>query len=213
MCYNYAVKKYRRESVIVIIDEKLKRRLDFIIELDKMKSVYRQTILIDRSRQETDAEHSWHFAMIALLLADYAPEGVDVERVIRMALVHDLIEIYAGDTFAYDVAGNATKAQRERESADKLFAMLDDPLSSELRGLWEEFDACETPDARYATCCDRLQPLINNHMTEGHTWVQHGVKSDGILKRMEPIRTEMPALWGFIEEVVREGLEKGYIKE
>ena len=191
------------------MDERLKKQLDFIIELDKMKSVYRQTILIDRSREETDAEHSWHIAVMALLLREYAAADVDIDRVVRMTLVHDLIEIYAGDTFAYDTGGNSTKEERERQAADKLFAMIDDDQAAEYRALWEEFDAMETPDAMFAAAVDRLQPLINNHMTDGHTWVKHGVKSDSVYKRMEPIKKAMPELWEFVENAVNNGLEKG----
>ena len=130
---------------------RLEQQMRFLVEVDKMKSVYRRTILIDKTRRESDAEHSWHFALMAMLLAEYAdPEKVDCARVIRMALVHDLIEIYAGDTFAYDVQGNQDKRQRETEAADKLFALLPEDQAAEIRALWEEFDAMETPDAQYA---------------------------------------------------------------
>nr|MBQ4318655.1 HD domain-containing protein [Clostridia bacterium] len=189
--------------------ERLEKQLKFIIELDKMKAVYRQTILVDKSREETDAEHSWHIAVMAMLLREYASPEVDIDRVIRMTLVHDLIEIYAGDTFAYDDGGNSTKEERERQAADKLFAMIDADQAAEFRALWEEFDAMETPDSMFAAAVDRLQPLINNHMTNGHTWVKHGVKSESVYKRMEPIKKAMPELWCFVEHAVQNGLDKG----
>ena len=195
------------------MNERLKKQIDFIIELDKMKSVFRQTLLIDHTRHENDAEHSWHFAVCALLLKEYASPEVNVDRAIRMALVHDLIEIYAGDTFAYDDKGNMSKEAREKAAADKLFSKLDDDQGLELRGLWEEFDAMETPDSLYAASLDRLQPLINNHMTEGHTWVEHGVKKGSVLRRMAPIKTAIPPLWEFVEYVIDDALKKGYIKE
>ena len=194
--------------------ERLHKQLEFIIEIDKMKSVYRRTLLADRSREETDAEHSWHFALSALILHEYAAEEiVDINRVIQMALVHDLVEIYAGDTFAYDTRGYESKEQRERESADKLFALLPGDQAALFRALWEEFDAMETPDARYASAIDRLQPFISNSITEGHTWAQHGVTQGQIYNRMRPVEKTVPALWQFVEDVIRNARSKGYVKE
>lgn len=194
--------------------DKLKRQLNFLTEADKMKSVFRQTILTDKSRQETDAEHSWHFALMAMTLFEYAGfDGVDINRVIKMAILHDLVEIYSGDTFAYDVKGNEDKAEREKEAADKLFALLPDELAAEYRALWEEFDRMETPDAIYASAVDRLQPFLNNYLTDGHTWVKHGVSADQVYKRMEPVKNALPALWEFVEAVICDSCMKGYIKE
>ena len=193
--------------------DKLKRQLAFLTEADKMKSVLRQTILTDKSREENDAEHSWHFALMALTLYEYAGiDGVDINRVIKMALVHDLVEIYAGDTFAYDANGYESKEKREKEAADKLFSMLPDAQASEYRSLWEEFDLMETPDALYASAVDRFQPFLNNYLTDGHTWVKHGVTAEQVYKRMDPIKTALPELWEFIEFVVRDSRQKGYIK-
>jgi len=193
--------------------EKLKRQLQFLTEADKMKSVLRQTLLSDKSREETDAEHSWHFALMAMTLFEYAGiDGVDVDRVIRMALVHDLIEIYAGDTFAYDIQGNENKEAREKEAADKLFSLLPCEQSNEYRALWEEFDRMETPDAMYAAAIDRLQPFLINYLTDGHTWVKHGVSVDQVHKRMAPVKTALPELWEFVEYVIRDSCEKKYIK-
>ena len=194
--------------------DKLKQQLKFLSEADKMKSVMRQTLISDKSREETDAEHSWHFALMAMTLFEYSGiEGVDINRVIRMALVHDLIEIYAGDTFAYDTIGNESKVKREAEAADKLFSLLPDGQAGEYRALWEEFDCMETPDAMYATAIDRLQPLLNNYLTDGHTWVKHGVSVEQVYRRMAPIKTALPQLWEFIEFVIRDSREKGYLSE
>jgi putative hydrolase of HD superfamily len=184
------------------------------MEIDKMKSVYRRTLVSDRSRCETDAEHSWHFAMSALILREYsADKNIDIFRVVCMALVHDLVEIYAGDTFAYDAEGNKDKNARERESADKLYAMLPEDQGAFFRELWEEFDAMETPDALYASAIDRLQPFISNYMTEGHTWVENNIKTGQIFTRMKPIEKAMPKLWEFIEQAVGEAREKGQITD
>lgn len=193
---------------------RLEQQMRFLVEVDKMKSVYRRTILIDKTRRESDAEHSWHFALMAMLLAEYAdPEKVDCARVIRMALVHDLIEIYAGDTFAYDVQGNQDKRQRETEAADKLFALLPEDQAAEIRALWEEFDAMETPDAQYAAAIDRLQPFLNNYLTQGHTWGLGGVKSAQVYERMDPIRVALPEVWPFVDKMIQESIEKGYFEE
>ena len=193
---------------------RLEQQMRFLVEVDKMKSVYRRTILIDKTRLESDAEHSWHFALMAMLLAEYAdPEKVDCARVIRMALVHDLIEIYAGDTFAYDVQGNQDKRQRETEAADKLFALLPEDQAAEIRALWEEFDAMETPDAQYAAAIDRLQPFLNNYLTQGHTWGLGGVKSAQVYERMDPIRVALPEVWPFVDKMIQESIEKGYLEK
>ena len=195
------------------MDEKLKRQLLFLTEIDRMKNVMRQTLLMDKSRQETDAEHSWHFAVMALTLFEYSGlHGVNIDRVVRMALLHDLIEIYAGDTFAYDVKANEDKQERELMAADRLFSLLPLEQGEEYRALWLEFDEMLTPDAMYAAAIDRLQPFLSNHMTDGHTWVKHGVSLEQVLKRMAPVKTALPALWEFIEIVIEESCEKGYIK-
>jgi len=194
------------------MNERFEKQLNFLIEIDKMKSVFRQTILIDRSRREDDASHSWHFAVMAMLLYEHcADRSVNIERVIKMALVHDLIEIYAGDTFAYDTAGNVGKQQREEAAADKLFALLPFDQGEEIRTLWEEFDAEQTPDAKYACAIDRLQPFINNIMTEGHTWKRGGVTVTQVYQRMDPIRVAMPDIWDFIVKSVGNCVENGYI--
>lgn len=195
-------------------NERLTKQIDFLIEIDAMKNVLRQTLLADGSRRENDAEHSWHFAVMAMILQEYAYSSeVDISRVLKMALVHDLIEVYAGDTFCYDDAGNSTKEAREREAADKLFGKLPAEQGAEIRELWEEFDAMETPDAIYAASIDRLQPLINNYLTQGHTWKKGNVTSDKVYKRMEPIRTGMPQVWEVVEFMITDSIRRGFLKE
>lgn len=193
-------------------ENRLKRQIDFIMEVDRMKSVYRRTLLVDRSRRETDAEHSWHFALMALLLAEYAGPDVKPDRVIRMALVHDLVEIYAGDTFAYDGDGKKTQHAREQQAADRLFSRLPADQGSQLRALWEEFDAMETPDARFAAAIDRLQPFLNNCLTEGHTWKEGDVTSDQVRERLSVAQDAAPALWELSDSLIRECVEKGYLR-
>jgi len=194
--------------------DNLEQQLQFLIEADKMKSIQRQTLLTDKSREETDAEHSWHFALMAMTLYEYAGiDGVDIDRVIRMALVHDLIEIYAGDTPAYDIHGNKTKQLRENAAADKLFAMLPLKQAIEYRALWEEFEHMETPDAIYAAAIDRLQPFLNNSLTDGHTWVKLNISANQVYERMAPVKIALPDLWEFVENVIHDSCEKGYIKQ
>ncbi|MEG2938845.1 MAG: HD domain-containing protein [Oscillospiraceae bacterium] len=193
-------------------DDRFEKQLRFIVEIDKMKNIFRKTLIIDGTRRENDAEHSWHIAVMAILLSEYCKDkSVDVMRAVKMALVHDLIEIYAGDTFAYDEAGNSTKEDRERDAADRLYALLPQEQGAELRALWEEFDAEITPDARYAAAMDHLQPFIHNYMTDGHTWREGKVTAAQVCKRMEIVRTETPELWGFVERVIEEYTKNGCI--
>lgn len=191
---------------------RLDQQLRFTAEIDKMTSILRRTMLIDGSRRENDAEHSWHIAVMALIFAEYTVEPVDIARAVKMCVVHDLIEIYAGDTFAYDVAGNQDKAEREAASADKLFAQLPKEQGTEIRLLWEEFDAMQTPDAKYAACMDRLQPFLHNTLTEGHTWVESGTCCSSVEKRMAIIKDFMPEVYKWVEKNIDNAIEKGWLK-
>ena len=194
------------------MDERFEKQLRFLVEIDKMKTVLRQTVLVDKSRQENDAEHSWHFAVMAMILYEYADASrVDLSRVLKMALVHDLIEIYAGDTAAFDEAGLADKTEREEKAADKLFGLLPPDQGEEIRSLWAEFDAMETPDAQYANAIDRLQPFINDYMAEGLAWPPDRVTSEKLYQRLAVVRKSAPELWEFVEHVVEDSIKKGYI--
>lgn len=191
--------------------DRLKQQLAFLTEIDRMKTVYRRNVVIDRSRQEDDAAHSWHMAMFALVLAEYAPEALDMLTVLKLCLVHDLVEVYAGDTFCYDTAGNLDKAERERQAADRLFALLPAEQGNEYRTLWEEFDAPSTPEGWFAAAIDRLQPFILNFHTDGHTWHLAPVKRVDLLRRLDPVRTGIPALWPDVLKMVDEAIENGYL--
>ena len=193
------------------MSNKLEKQVKFLLEVDKMKNILRQTLkLTDRSRED-DAEHSWHFALMAFVLSEYASESVDINRVIKMALVHDLVEIYAGDTYAYDIENNKSKAEREKASADKLFSILPEEQGKEIRDLWEEFDAEQTPDACFAAAIDRLQPMLNNYYTDGQSWKNHKVASASVYKRMEPIRRASEELWQFAASLVDDAVKKGWL--
>ncbi|MGO0058473.1 HD domain-containing protein [Brevibacillus fluminis] len=193
--------------------ERLKQQIDFLIEIDKLKHVFRQTVLIDGSRQENDAEHSWHLAMLAMILHEHANEpGLDLLKMIKMVLIHDLVEIDAGDTFIYDEKGNLDKAEREQAAADRIFAILPADQASELRALWDEFEQRETPEARFAAVIDRLQPLIHNYVTEGTSWKKNNVTADKVIARNRFIRDVSEPLGMYVEELIADSIQKGYLR-
>lgn len=196
-------------------NSRLDAQLRFTAEIDKMTSVYRKTLLIDRSRAENDAEHSWHIAVMALLFEEYAVEKVDLRHAIEMLIVHDLIEIYAGDTFAYDVEGNKTKAAREEEAARKLFSILPEEQGKKIRALWEEFDSHATPDARYADCLDKLQPYFHNILTEGFTWrnaiAGKRTTRKQVAQRMAPLKDFMPEVYKWVQKSMGIAVERSWL--
>ncbi len=193
-------------------DKRLTEQLAFLVELDRMKTIERQSPIYAGGRRENDAEHSWHIAVMAMVLREYAAEPVDMGHVLEMLTVHDLIEIYAGDTFAYDAAGNSDKAAREAASADRLYAMLPEEQGAYYRALWEEFDAMETPDARFAASLDRFQPLLSNWLNEGGTWRVHNVHPEQVYRRMEPLKTGAPKLWELADRIIRASVARGYLQ-
>lgn len=186
-------------------------QMRFIAEIDKMTHIFRQTLLIDGSRRENDAEHSWHLAVMAQLLAEYAKDVPDIARAIKMVTVHDLIEIYAGDTYAYDEEGAKSKEEREKNAADKLFGILPSDQGAEIRSLWEEFDRRETADARYAACLDTLQPFFHNTLTLGHSWMDHKTKKSQVLERQSVIRDNMPSVWPWLVKNIDNAVQKGWL--
>ena len=191
--------------------ERLDRQLKFSAEIDKMTAILRRTLLLDKSRRENDAEHSWHIAVMALLFEEYASEPVDIGHVIKMCVVHDLVEIYAGDTFAYDAEGNRTKAEREAKAADKLFLQLPEDQGRYIRALWEEFDGMETADSKYAACLDRLQPFFHNTLTDGHSWVENKTDRAEVEKRMSIIKEFMPSVYPWVKKCIDSAVEKGWL--
>lgn len=197
-----------------IKDDNLQKILSFIVEVDKIKNIMRRTLLIDGSRRENDAEHSWHLAIMAMLLTEYADDkNFTLDKVLKMVIVHDLVEIYAGDTFAFDVKGNLEKEDKEKKAADKLFGQLPSNQGKQLRKLWEEFDEAKTPEARYAAALDRLQPFIHNLCTEGHTWVLGKVTKEQVYKRSGLAMEVLPALKPWMEEQINDAIKKGWISE
>ena len=177
---------------------RLASQIAFLVESDKLKNVVRRTLLTDSSRQENSAEHSWHLSLSAIVLREYASEPIDLSHVLKILVIHDIVEIDAGDTFAYDPAGNASKEARERKAADRIFSLLPQDLATDLRQLWEEFESQSTPEARFANAIDRIQAFLQNVANQGGTWKTHRLHHDQVIARMQPIRATLPGLWPMV---------------
>lgn len=182
--------------------ERLSQQIAFLLEIDRLKTIVRRTPLTDNSRQENSAEHSWHLAVAAMVLREHAPSVIDIGRVIELVLIHDLVEIDAGDTFAYDAAGYVGKEERERAAAERIFGLLPDDQTVRFRAAWDEFEAHQTSEARYANALDRLQALLQNTGAGGGSWRAYGVTRSQVLKRMAPVQEALPAVWPFVLEII-----------
>lgn len=193
-------------------DERLAKQMEFVLELDKLKYIKRQTYVADGSRRENDSEHSWHLALMAMLLSEYANEPVDVLHVMKMVLLHDAVEIDAGDTYAYDVAGNATKRQREEKAADRIFQILPEDQAKEQRELWEEFEAGQTAEARFANALDRIQPILLNDITGGRSWRERGIAASQVLERNANTHLGSETLWEYVKSLVEKNQQQGNLK-
>ena len=190
--------------------DRLAQQIDFILEIDRLKSVLRRSYLFDEDRRENSAEHSWHVALAAMMLAEHADEAVDRERVMKMLLTHDIVEIDAGDVSVYDVEARAAKAHEEAKAAERIFGLLPDDLGAELRALWDEFEARETADARFAKAIDRLLPLLHNALGGGRTWKELGVVESQVREINAPIEHASGELWRYVcaalDQAVAEGV-------
>ncbi|MFC1525333.1 HD family hydrolase [Candidatus Latescibacterota bacterium] len=193
--------------------DRLAQQLDFIAAMDQLKHVLRQTFLIDDHRRENDAEHSWHLCLMAIALAEHANEEVDLLRVLKMVILHDLVEIDAGDTFAYDVEGNRDKEDREALAADRIFGLLPDEQGRELRTLWEEFEGRRSPEARFAAALDRLQPMLLNYRGGGEAWRRHDVRAPQVVERNRHIAEGSQALWEYGRELIERAVSEGKLAE
>lgn len=194
------------------MNDRIKKQLDFMLELDKMKNLYRQTYVLHEDRKENDAEHSWHLAILALLLSEYAAQPVDVLHVMKMVLIHDVVEIDAGDTYCYDAEGYKSKADREEKAAQRIFGLLPDDQRDEFYTLWREFEDSETNDARFAAMLDRLQPIMLNYTKGGRSWQEHGIHKEQVLARNLPYLSESEQLADVIRSVIDDAAEKGWLK-
>lgn len=190
---------------------RLRRQVEFIVECDKLKEIFRQTINSQSRRAENDAEHSWAFCLCVLVLAEHANEPIDVMRVMKMAIIHDLVEIDAGDTFAYDLTAAANQHAREALAADRIFGLLPADQAKEFRALWDEFEARATPEAKFAHACDRFQPMLLNARTEGGSWRAHGITHDKAQRRGAPVADGSTVLWEEIEAMLRTAVAAGHL--
>lgn len=192
--------------------DRLEKQLAFLMELDRQKEIIRQTYLADGSRKETDAEHAWHLAVMCMVLSEYANEPIDVAKTVLMVLTHDLVEIDAGDTYAYDEKGNATKREREVQAANRIYGLLPEDQGTYLRALWDEFEAMETPEARFANTLDKIQPVLLTDHAEGKSWREHGVKKEQILGRNARTHEGSEVLWDYIRKIIEKNVDAGFIK-
>lgn len=191
---------------------RLEQQMKFILELDKLKYIQRQTYVADASKKENDAEHSWHMALMCILLSEYANEPIDKLKVITMILIHDAVEIDAGDTYAYDEAANATKRERELLAAERIFKLLPEDQAAELRALWDEFEENVTPEAKFAHTLDNLQPIMLNDATGGRAWREHEVRLSQIEKRNQKTAEGSEVLWDYAKSLVMKNVEIGNVK-
>ena len=194
--------------------DRFRQQIEFILEIDKLKNVLRKTILMDRSRQENSAEHSWHIALTVLILSEYTKDSdVDLFRVMKILLIHDLIEIDAGDTYCYDDQARKDQARREKKAADRIFNLLPADQATTLRALWDEFEERKTPESRFANALDRLQPFLHNYFTEGQIWQENKIKRVQVKSRMDPVDDGAPVLWNYVSSLIEDGVKKGFLAE
>lgn len=189
------------------------RQLEFLTEIDKMKRIFRNTILMDDTRRENDAEHTWHMAICAMLFIEYANEkDLDMLKVLKMIMIHDIVEIDAGDTFAYDDKGHIDKAEREQKAAIRIFGLLPDDQTEEFTELWNEFEEYETPESKYAHLVDTFMPIYHNYKTKGLQWQRLNVTSDKVLTRNSHIQRGSEEIWEYVQSIIKDAVEKGYLK-
>ncbi len=193
--------------------QRLEQQISFILEIDKLKSVLRRSYLLNETRHENTAEHSWNLSVMALVLAEHANAEVDTLRVLKMLLVHDIVEIDSGDTYIYDAAGNDTKAERENAAARRIFGLLPEDHRRELTQLWQEFEARETPEAKFAAALDRLMPLLHNYHTQGRSWQEHGITKDQVINLNRHMADGSQTLWEYAKALIDDAAAKGYLRE
>ena len=191
------------------MDERLKKQMEFSLEIDKEKNIFRQTSLSGHGRKENDAEHAWHMAIMAYILREYANEEVDITKVMLMCLIHDIVEIDAGDTYAYDAEGLKTQKAREDAAKQRIFSMLPDDQKTEFISLFDEFEQAESAEARFAHSMDNLQPLMLNNSNGGSDWIEHGVRADQVYGRQQGTRPGSEILYELTDKIIKENIDKG----
>lgn len=192
--------------------ERLEKQIDFILEADKEKNIIRQTHLSGNGRRENDAEHAWHMAIMVYLLKEYANEEIDLAKAMMMALIHDIVEIDAGDTYAYDSKGLETQKVREEQASERIFGLLPEEQGEELKSLFQEFEASETPEARFVRAMDNFQPLLLNHSNDGRDWREHGIAINQVMKRHIHTKLGSNIIWDYAEKIIEKNVRNGNIK-
>lgn len=192
--------------------ERMERQIAFILEVDRLKSILRRSYLLNETRHENTAEHSWHLAVMALVLAEHAGAEVNALQVLQMLLVHDIVEIDSGDTYIYDAAGNDTKAEREQAAARRIFGLLPEDQQLEITQLWQEFEARETPEAKFAAALDRLMPLLHNYHTQGRSWREHGISEAQVMRLNSHMADGSQTLWDYAEALIKDATAQGYLR-
>lgn len=194
--------------------QRLEQQIKFIMEIDKAKQVFRQNLLLDGTRNENDAEHSWHLAVMALILYEHVDnKNLDLLKVLKMVLLHDIIEIYAGDTYCYDEVAILDKEDREKKAASIVYGILPEDQAREYITIWKEFESESTPEAHFAAALDRLQPLILNYNTEGYTWKKYNISSDKVIKRNDKIVHSSETLWQYARDIINQAISKNYLQK
>lgn len=199
--------------MVISMDERLKKQLDFALEIDKEKNIFRQTHLSGHGRNENDAEHAWHMAVMAYILKEYSNEEIDIAKVMIMCLIHDIVEIEAGDTYAYDAENLKTQKLREDAAKEKIYSILPIEQKNELIALFDEFEECRTPEARFARVMDNLQPLLLNNSNGGSDWREHQVTSKQVYARQAKAKAGSEKLYRVIEQIIEENMKRGSLKE
>ena len=194
------------------MDERLKKQLDFALEIDKEKNIFRQTHLSGHGRNENDAEHAWHMAIMAYLLREYSNEPVDITRVMLMCLIHDVVEIDAGDTYAYDAEGLKTQKAREEAAKERIYSLLPEDQKKELAAIFDEFEESKTPESKFAHAMDNLQPLMLNNSNDGGDWREHGVSAKQVCGRQDRTKEGSEKLYEITEQIIKNHVEKGNLK-
>lgn len=197
----------------MVHNNRFESQIRFVKEIDKLKQVFRQTLLMDKSRQETSSEHSWHIALMAIILLEYVEGQIDLLRVVKMLLIHDLVEIDAGDTPCYNELACQTKPERELKAANRIFNLLPMDQAHYLKLLWKEFEDCQTLDSKFANAVDRLQPLLSNYYTEGKAWKKNKVRKHQVINRIYSIKDTSPKIWKYASDLVEDSVRKGILSE
>ena len=190
---------------------RLDQQINFLLEIDKLKKIVRRNLIVDRSRKENTAEHSWHISILSAVLQEYSNVSVNLQHVLLMLLVHDIVEIDAGDTYAYDTVGYQDKEEREHIAAERIFSLLPENQSEQFKSLWFEFEEMQTPESCFANAADRLMPLLHNYYSGGGIWVENKIRKSQILQRIAPMKKGSTALWEAARHLVDKAVEDGYV--